>query len=224
MNKNIYKLIIWDFDGVIADSEKIWLENRKNFFNERLGINLNFDEVNQLFGGQADKTKRETLLKMGYPTDNEFWRDVLKIDEKYMEEHGLEVMPGVMDILKNNHIKQCIATGGILSKTLLKLDAIKFGNIIPKENIFTVDLVEKGKPEPDLFLYAAKVMGEKPENSIVIEDSIAGMTAGIKAKMTVIAFLGAKMYQNQDYIDKVKKLRVAKICFDMQDVKKFLQI
>ena len=224
MNKNIYKLIIWDFDGVIADSEKIWLENRKNFFHDRLGVNWDFDEVNRLFGGQADKTKRDTLLKMGYTTDDKFWEDVLQIDTQYMEKHGLEVMPGVMDILKNNHIKQCIATGGILSKTLLKLKAINFGNIIPKEHIFTVDLVEKGKPEPDLFLYAAKAMGEKPENAVVIEDSIAGMTAGLKAKMTVIAFLGAKMYQNQDYINKVKSLGVDKICFNMQEVKEFLQI
>ena len=224
MNKNIYKLIIWDFDGVIADSEKIWLENRKNFFHDRLGVNWDFEEVNRLFGGQADKTKRDTLLKMGYSTDDKFWEDVLQIDTQYMEKHGLEVMPGVMDILKNNHIKQCIATGGILSKTLLKLKAINFGNIIPKEHIFTVDLVEKGKPEPDLFLYAAKAMGEKPENAVVIEDSIAGMTAGLKAKMTVIAFLGAKMYQNQDYINKVKSLGVDKICFNMQEVKEFLQI
>ena len=224
MNKNIYKLIIWDFDGVIADSEKIWLENRKNFFHDRLGVNWDFDEVNRLFGGQADKTKRDTLLKMGYTTDDKFWEDVLQIDTQYMEKHGLEVMPGVMDLLKINHIKQCIATGGILSKTLLKLKAINFGNIIPKEHIFTVDLVEKGKPEPDLFLYAAKAMGEKPENAVVIEDSIAGMTAGLKAKMTVIAFLGAKMYQNQDYINKVKSLGVDKICFNMQEVKEFLQI
>lgn len=224
MNKNIYKLIIWDFDGVIADSEKIWLENRKKFFNERFGVNWDFDEINRLFGGQADKTKRDTLLKMGYQTNDKFWEDVLQMDTQYMEKHGLEVMPGVMDILKNNQIKQCIATGGILSKTLMKLKAINFGDIIPKENIFTVDLVEKGKPEPDLFLYAAKAMGEKPENAVVIEDSIAGMTAGLKAKMTVIAFLGAKMYQNQTYIDKVKSLGVAKICFDMQEVKQFLQI
>ena len=224
MNKNIYKLIIWDFDGVIADSEKIWLENRKKFFNERFGVNWDFDKINRLFGGQADKTKRDTLLKMGYPTNDKFWEDVLQMDTQYMEKYGLEVMPGVMDILKNNQIKQCIATGGILSKTLMKLKAINFGDIIPKENIFTVDLVEKGKPEPDLFLYAAKAMGEKPENAVVIEDSIAGMTAGLKAKMTVIAFLGAKMYQNQTYIDKVKSLGVAKICFDMQEVKQFLQI
>ena len=80
MNKTNYKLIIWDFDGVIADSEKVWIENRKNFFHDRLGVDWDFDEVNRLFGGQADKTKRETLAKMGYPTDDQFWEDALAMD------------------------------------------------------------------------------------------------------------------------------------------------
>ena len=106
----------------------------------------------------------------------------------------------------------------------MKLEAIKFGNLIPEEHIFTVDLVKKGKPEPDLFLYAAKIMDEKPAQTVVIEDSIAGMTAGLKAGMTVVAFLGSKIYQNMAYLDKVKALGVDKICYDMAEVKAFLNI
>ncbi len=224
MNKTNYKLIIWDFDGVIADSEKVWIENRKIFFHDRLGVDWDFNEVNRLFGGQADKTKRETLATMGYPTDDQFWEDALAMDMAYMVQNGLEVMPGVLELIKSNKIKQCIATGGVLSKTLMKLEAIKFGNLIPEEHIFTVDLVKKGKPEPDLFLYAAKIMDEKPAQTVVIEDSIAGMTAGLKAGMTVVAFLGSKIYQNMAYLDKVKALGVDKICYDMAEVKAFLHI
>ena len=48
-------------------------------------------------------------------------------------------------------------------------------------------MVEHGKPEPDLFLLAARKMGAEPENCVVIEDSLAGMKAGLKANMNVIA-------------------------------------
>ena len=83
-------------------------------------------------------------------------------------------------------------------------------------------MVEHGKPEPDLFLYAAKQMGENPENCIVIEDSIAGMTAAQKAGMDVIAFLGCEMYHNDNYLQRVKKLGIQNICYTMQEVEKLI--
>lgn len=53
------KLIIWDFDGVIADSEKLWLETRQEMINQKFGLNWDFDTANKHMGGMSDKTKRE---------------------------------------------------------------------------------------------------------------------------------------------------------------------
>ena len=64
--KNKLELIIWDFDGVIADSEKIWLLNRQKFFNDNLGVNWDFDTINKYFGGMSDKTKKDVLEKLYY--------------------------------------------------------------------------------------------------------------------------------------------------------------
>ena len=89
----------------------------------------------------------------------------------------------------------------------------------PDKNIFTADLVEKGKPAPDIFLLAAKTMGYKEEDCIVIEDSIAGLTGVLKTKMTPIAFV---KYDNNKYIEEIKKLGVKNIFDDMRDVEKFL--
>jgi beta-phosphoglucomutase-like phosphatase (HAD superfamily) len=83
-------------------------------------------------------------------------------------------------------------------------------------------MVEKGKPEPDLFLLACEKMGEKPENCLVIEDSLVGMKAAKKAGMEVIAFLGSNIYQNDNYLNKVKDLNVKNIFYDMRDVKVYL--
>ena len=105
-----------------------------------------------------------------------------------------------------------------------KIEVIGIRGIIPDENVYTVDCVSRGKPEPDLFLYAAKKMEEKPENCLVIEDSIAGMTAGLRAGMDVVAFLGSEIYQNENYAAKVKKLGIKNIFYDMACLKKFLDI
>lgn len=219
---NNFKLLIWDFDGVIADSEKVWLKNRQLYFKDRLGLDLSFDEINSYFGGTSDSTKKIILQKMGYETDDKFWADVLDIDLKSMDTEGLDLFDGVLDILKKKNFKQCIATGGIRSKTIHKIDVIGIRGLIPDEHIFTVDCVKRGKPEPDLFLYAAEKMGEKPQDCLVIEDSIAGMTAAIRAKMSVVAFLGSEIYQHQAYIDKVKALGIQNIFYSMNELKQFL--
>ena len=221
---NKYKLIIWDFDGVIADSEKVWLKNRQIFFKERLGLDFSFEQINQYFGGTSDSTKKIILEQMGYKTDEKFWQDVLTRDIAAMDNDGLDMFEGVLDILKKKNIKQCIATGGIKSKTMHKIEVIGIRGIIPDENVYTVDCVSRVKPEPDLFLYAAKKMEEKPENCLVIEDSIAGMTAGLRAGMDVVAFLGSEIYQNENYAAKVKKLGIKNIFYDMASLKKFLDI
>ena len=65
-------------------------------------------------------------------------------------------------------------------------------------------------------------MGEKPENCVVIEDSIVGLQAGLNAGMDVIAFLGSKMYQNDKYLKQVKDLGIKNIFYNMRDVKEFL--
>ena len=217
-----FKLLIWDFDGVIVDSEKVWLKNRVDFFHQHLGVDWDFEFVNLNFGGTSDSTKKIILDKMGYKTNDRFWNDVLKLDVATMDKHGLEVFDGALDILTRTNIKQCIATGGVRTKTLHKIKVAGIQKFIKPENVFTIDNVSRGKPEPDLFLYAAEKMGELPQNCVVIEDSLAGMTAGLRAGMTVIAFLGSQMYQNKTYIEKVKKIGVSYICFDMSEVKHIL--
>ena len=217
-----YKLVIWDFDGVIADSEKVWIKNRQQCLNKKFNLNWDFETTNKYLGGMSDKTKKHILEKMGYKTDDNFWNEQVEVDIQSMKLNGLEITPYVEEIIKKLS-KQCIATGGTFNKTKVKLETINFWNqYFSENNIFTADMVKHGKPEPDLFLYASQKMNEKPENCIVIEDSIAGLTAALKANMDVIAFLGCEMYHNDSYLQKVKELGIKNICYTMQDVEKII--
>lgn len=219
-----FKLIIWDFDGVLADTEKLWLENRRQMINETFGLHWDFEKTNHHLGGMSDKTKRLNLDKLGLKTTDDFWDESLRRDIALMAK-GFEPTPGAEDILKSRQIKQCVATGGILSKSIEKLKTIGFWDkYINKDNLFTADMVKHGKPEPDLFLLAAQKMDVSPQDCVVIEDSLAGMTAGLKAGMAVIAFIGCEMNKSDEYINKIKALGVQHIFETMAEIKEFLDL
>ncbi len=214
------KLVIWDFDGVISDTEHLWIKNWQILLNKEFNLNWDFDISNKHLGGLSPKTKIENLEKLGLSINDEFLKKLKTLDWEAM--NHIEAVEGVEKIFQLPDFAKCIATGGNLDKTIKKLDTLGFNKYFPSQCIFTAQQVEKGKPEPDLFLFAAKNMGFTAENSIVIEDSLAGLTAGLRAQMTTIAFLGCEMNNNKENIQKVKDLGVKHIFFEMKDIEQFL--
>ena len=215
------KLIIWDFDGVISDTEKLWIENRKILLNKYYNLNWTFEDTNKYLGGMSDATKERVLKELNINVDKSFWKEAMDLDIEKIN-NGLSLVDGVENIFKNKNFDQCIATGGVWAKTQLKIKAVNIAKYFSDDHIFTADMVEKGKPEPDLFLLAAQKMGYNPKDCIIIEDSIAGMTASKRAGMFVIAFLGCEMNNNDKYIQKVRDLGIKDIFFKMSDIEKFL--
>ena len=221
MNNFKPKLIIWDFDGVIADSEKIWLKNRQKILKEEYGINWDFKTTNFYIGGMSDKTKRQVLENLGIKLKTDFEQKALDLDLE-IAPLEMKIIPDVQKILDDNSFVHCLATGGTYYKTKKKIEFIHFEKYFNNQNIFTADMVENGKPEPDLFLLAAQKMGYKPEECLVIEDSVPGMTAALKANIQIIAFLGSEMYKDKEYENKVKKLGIKNIFYKMNDLYKFI--
>ncbi len=221
MIKDRFKLIVWDFDGVIADTEKLWLANRQKLLNDVYGLNWDFNTTNHHLGGMSDKTKKHVLEKLGIKTDDAFWKKSIEMDLNTMK-NGFDLSPNIEEIFKLKNFKQCIATGGTRSKTLKKLEVVDISSFFTLDQVFTSDMVKHGKPEPDIFLLAAKTMNEKPENTLVIEDSIAGITAAFRAKMTPVAYVGCDMNNNPGYIQKIKNLGVKYIFDNMSDLKNWL--
>ncbi len=215
------KLIIWDFDGVISDTEKLWVENRRRLLNQKFGLNWDFATANDCIGGKSDKTKKEDLARKGIITDDDFWQEALAADYETMKQ-GIELTEGIEKIFANRDFDQCIATGGTKDKTAVKIEAVGIGKYFPPEKIFTADMVEHGKPEPDLFLLAAKTMGYEAKDCFVIEDSLAGLRAGLAAGMTTVAFLGFEMNQSPHNLQKVKELGIKHIFYDMEEIGKFI--
>lgn len=215
------KLIIWDFDGVIADTEKLWLQTRMELLNEKFGVNWDFKTTISFLAGISDKTKKEILAKNGIITDEKFWNEVTARDMQKII-RGFALTPDIEDIFKLTDFEQCIATGGIMSKTEQKIKTVGIEKYFPPEKVFTADMVAYGKPEPDLYLLAADVMGYKREDCFVIEDSLAGMNGGIRAGMNVIAYLGSELYSGLHIEEEIRNINVTEIFYNMKDVKDYL--
>lgn len=220
MNKS-KKLIIWDFDGVISDTECLWMENRRQLLKKYFNIDWDLHTTNHYIGGMHWSTRLKTLQDMGFDVDAKFEEEGLLLDLQVLAQ-GITLTENVKKIFARKDIKQCIATGGSKDKTEVKLKSVGIEKIFTPDKVFTAEMVKHGKPDPDLFLLAAEKMGEKPSDCIVVEDSLAGLKAGLAAKMDVIAFVGSSMNNNKDYIAKVKALGIENIFSDMDDIYKFI--
>ncbi|MBO7097977.1 MAG: HAD family phosphatase [Alphaproteobacteria bacterium] len=219
------KLLIWDFDGVIANTEKLWLKNWLSALNETFHLNWDDQKVHQTLIGISDKTKREVLQNLSIIIDDAFLAKINKMNYDIMLSEGFELTEGIEDIFQSvqlHHLKQCIATGGTEHKTAVKIQVVGIQNYFPSNHVFTSDMVTRGKPEPDLFLFAAEQMGESPKDTIVIEDSIAGLQAALKAGCMPVAFTEHVLIKNDAYINQIKDLGVSQIFDNMEDVKTFI--
>ena len=201
--------------------EKLWIKIWQDLLNEKFDLNWDFKTTDKFLGGLAVKTKIDNLKKIGIELDNEFLEE-LKRREKIEIKHNLVATPGVEAILQTIQIPYCLATGGLLSKTEAKLNAMNFKKYFPDNHIFTAEQVKHGKPEPDLFLFAAQQMNAKPDECLVIEDSLPGLKAAIAAGMTPIAFIGSEMNNNDEYRSKVERNGVTLIFSTMETLREYL--
>lgn len=197
------KAFIFDLDGVIVDTAKYHFLAWQKIANE---LHIDFTlEHNELLKGVSRVRSLDIILELGKITasqeDKNRW--LIQKNEEYLtylvDMNQNELLPGVMRILKflkeNN---QPIALGSasknarpILEKTgiLDYFDAIVDGND-----------VTNAKPDPEVFLIAAKQLGITPENAIVFEDSVAGVQAANIAKMISIGIGDEKTLHEAKYI------------------------
>lgn len=184
------KLIIFDCDGVLVDSEYI----ASCIFSEALteyGYQISVEESIKKFTGVSEHDARQLIAKeASIDIPENYWTLLLpKLHQAYAT--GLtSLMQPVLETLALLKISRCVASNSPRSHVTNCLHLSKQANFFKERAIFTSQQVAKPKPAPDLFLFAANEMGFQPEECIVIEDSPAGTQAAIDAGMDVLIFLG----------------------------------
>jgi HAD superfamily hydrolase (TIGR01509 family) len=183
-----FDLIIFDCDGVLVDSEPITNRVFRDMLRE-LGAAVTLDDMHQRFLGYSMAhclgVAREVLGR-DVPAD---------FEDRYRERTTaalvaeVQPVPGIEAVLDALALPSCVASSGDHRKMRTTLGLT---GLLPRfeGRLFSVTQVARGKPAPDVFLFAAEQMGAAPERTAVVEDTPVGVTAGRAAAMTVFGYAG----------------------------------
>ncbi|GGQ23205.1 HAD family hydrolase [Streptomyces mutabilis] len=185
-----YDLVIFDNDGVLVDSEPISNRLLAGYLTE-LGHPTSYEDSLRDYMGAAmhrvhDLVLERTGRKLPENFDDVFHRRVFAA----FAEH-LEAVPGVVGLLEKlavDGVPYCVASSGSHERIRVGHRKTGLDRWFEDERIFSSQDVGRGKPAPDLFLYAAERMGVAPERCVVVEDSPLGVRAAVAAGMDVYGF------------------------------------
>jgi len=188
-------LIIFDCDGVLVDSEMLSCRCLTEVLAAH-GIALDLDQVLDLFLGRSVSAVLAHCRALGHPLPERFTADLGSCVRAAFTA-ALGPIEGVGSVLQELRIPHCVASSSDLDRVSLSL---ALTGLAPhfETRLYTSQMVERGKPAPDLFLHAAERMGADPRRTLVIEDSVSGVMAGKAAGMTVWGFVGGSHYRSRD--------------------------
>jgi HAD superfamily hydrolase (TIGR01509 family) len=184
-------LIVFDCDGVLVDSEivasRVELEQLK-----RYGCGISLPEYLRIALGRTEEEEIWNEIAAAWdvklPADfvSQTWEKVAQAFDR-----ELKTVDGVEEALEQlMWAPRCVASGSRLTrlKQTLRLTGLES---YFADHVFSAEQIGRGKPHPDLFLFAAEEMDRRPEDCIVVEDSVPGVLGAVAAGMTVLGFTGA---------------------------------
>jgi HAD superfamily hydrolase (TIGR01509 family) len=182
--------VIFDCDGTLVDSEVPGMD----VIHEQacaLGLTFTREQAHQQFRGVRMANCIawiEAQLPQVPPFFAEDFARKVRAAQALRFSEGLAVIPGAFELLGGLQIPFCVATNGPREKVELTLGLTGLRRYFP-EHIFSAYEVGIFKPNPGLFLHAAKVLGVAPRYCAVVEDSVPGIEAGLAAGMRVFCLL-----------------------------------
>lgn len=182
--------LIFDFDGVIADSEAIANTVLAEIVTG-LGHATTLDQSLDRYAGRRwGDAMAEIEAAIGRPLPQNFSGDLKRATLDRLRTDLKEVSGAADFIRRFAHLPRCIASSSSIDRLQLCLAVLgmeaEFG-----DHVFSADMVARGKPHPDIFLFAAAKLGVNPERCLVIEDSTGGIRAAVAAGMTAVGLCAA---------------------------------
>jgi HAD superfamily hydrolase (TIGR01509 family) len=210
-----FDLIIFDCDGVLVDSEVISSRAHAEVLT-RHGYPITADQVLERFLGVSDREARlitEAEISRRLPDDFE-----LQVKQATLQFYAddLRAISYVGEAIAAIGLPKCVASSGTPEKIHHGLTSAGLYDLLAP-HIFSASQVKRGKPAPDLFLFAAEQMRASPERCLVIEDSIPGITGALAAGMTVLGFHGGS-HCRPGYADTLRAAGAAMTFDDMRQL------
>jgi HAD superfamily hydrolase (TIGR01509 family) len=186
------KLIIFDFDGVLIDTQRAVNKLEWKYFSEH-GMKMTLAKFMERFSGETAHAivgrlqEEDNLISSKDP--QQFAKEVDEIVLSRISKQQIKPLTGVKKALQDLPLKKCIASNCPLKTLDVWLPMSTLASYF-KDNVFSAEMVEKPKPDPALLLYAAQTMGIEPEYCLAVEDSVAGIKAAVAAGMKTWGFAG----------------------------------
>ena len=190
------KCVIFDCDGTLVDSEPLTNKVIAEMAGE-LGIKMTWQEATSMWGGKTIDAVVYGMRELSGKDLPESWvpRLTQKVSEAY--KYDLVPMDGISEVLDSLKVAKCVASNGRPGHVE---DSLKLTGLYKyfEDRVYTASEVAKPKPDPALFLYAADKMGFSKEECVVVEDSITGVTASVRAGIRVLGLV--KMVSKDELI------------------------
>lgn len=215
----IPELIIFDCDGTLTDSELLYNQTVADLLCGLGFPHYTLDYCKGHFIGLGMNGVKEFVEKQeGVVLPDDFVERFTRMAQERLEQN-VDPVPYAVEavaLFSKTH-KICVASNGERANVCASVHGVGLYEFFGEEKIFTKNQVARGKPFPDLFLYAANQMGVAPERCVVIEDSLTGVRAGIAAGMQVIG-ITAVSHEPQVLAENMKKEGVARVCASWPEI------
>lgn len=207
------RLVIFDCDGVLVDSEPISVAVLLEVLAEA-GVDIDEAFAYREFLGRSMATVAVILRESFGLAITDQHLDALRSRLYTRFRKELQPVPGIAHALDALPMARCVASSSQPERIALSLAATGLLERL-QPCLYSSTMVKNGKPAPDLFLHAAEAMGYPPEQCLVIEDSPAGIEAARRAGMRVLAFVGGSHAPRCGLEQTVARLRPDGIFSDM---------
>ena len=175
-------LVIFDCDGVLVDSELIDARIRSECFRAE-GFPITAEDLQETPGISGAGLAKIIRMRFGRPLPEGFMQATrAKIMSAFTEE--LRAIEGISELLGSLTTRVCVASNSHLDRVRHSLEITQLLRFFDP-HVFSAIMVERGKPAPDLFLFAADRLNVSPAHCLVVEDSVHGIVAAQAAVETV---------------------------------------
>jgi HAD superfamily hydrolase (TIGR01509 family) len=208
------RLIIFDCDGVLVDSEPIAMRVLLDTLSQN-GLSVSPEVAYPRFLGKSLVAISDLIMEEFGIELTRIALDAMRVRLYEAFRIELKAVEGVEAAVQALQIPFCVASSSELERIRLSLKITGLLRYF-EPFIYSAAMVAAGKPAPDLFLYAAEKMRTAPEHCLVIEDSAAGIESALRAGMHVCAFLGGSHASHPAHLSSIRTLGSVRIFSDMR--------
>ena len=187
----MFKQLIFDCDGVLVDTEIVAAEVMTSTF-AQFDLNITVEEYITKYTGKTISTLFKSLLTPAQLHSIDLQALVHQCDVDIYNQ--LRPVKGVSEFIPQLKIPVAVVSNSSLWQVEKAIEYLQLNDVVKGK--FSAEMVENPKPAPDVYLHAAHVLGVRPEECLVVEDSLSGVHAASTAGMTVIGFTGASHIQD----------------------------